>query len=58
MLSHDRSDRDIIMQLEAVKSSVSSSISLLITRLFDIQEDGKLELSQEQAEMILKMIKK
>ena len=58
MLSKDRSDRDLLIQLEAVKSSVSSSIAVLLARLFEIQENGELKLSQEQAEVILRMIKK
>lgn len=58
MLAKDRADKDILIQLEAIHSSIASSISVLLAGLFDIQEDGTLKITQEEAETILRLIKK
>ena len=58
MLAKDRPDTDILIQLEAAKSSLSSTISSLIERMVEIGEDGKITLSQEEVRAILRSVKK
>jgi DNA-binding FrmR family transcriptional regulator len=66
MLAKERGESDIIIQLEAVKSSVSSAIlSLLETTLRGESRKGKVErgekmiqIEEEKLKTILRMIKK
>jgi DNA-binding FrmR family transcriptional regulator len=58
MVSKDRPEPEIIIQLEAAKSSLSSTISSLIERMVEIGEDGKVTLSQTEIIAILRSVKK
>jgi DNA-binding FrmR family transcriptional regulator len=71
MLSKERSESDIIIQLEAVKSSVASTITSLLESSIKVEsgrgkansggrkvEGGKVEIEREKLKSLLKMIKK
>ena len=58
MVSKDRPETDILIQLEAAKSSLSSTISSLIERMVEVGEDGKVTLTQTEIGAILRSMKK
>lgn len=62
MLAKERSEGDIIIQLEAVKSSVASTITSLMESSMKVEggrgKGGKVEIEREKLESLLKMIKK
>ena len=58
MVQKDRSVEDILIQLEAAKSSLSSAIASLIEKLLDKNIEGKIVLDQEKLDIILRSIRK
>jgi DNA-binding FrmR family transcriptional regulator len=58
MVASGKPTREVLVQLEAAQSSISSVISQLLAGLFEINEDGGLNISQDDAQTILKQIKK
>lgn len=58
MVQKDRSDQDILIQLEAAKSSLASTISSLIEKMLDKNIEGKVVIDQEKLDIILRTIKK
>ena len=58
MVKADRSEQDILIQLEAAKSSLSSAISSLIGSMLNKNTEGKIVLDQEKLDIILRSIKK
>ena len=58
MVAGEKPAKDILIQLEAAQSSISSVISQILAGLFEINEDGGLNITQENAQAILKQIKK
>lgn len=58
MLAADKPEPDIIVQLEAAKSSLSSAISSLIESMLSDNKEGDIILSEKQRETILRLIKK
>jgi len=58
MIEKDRSAEDILIQLEAAKSSLASAISSLIESSLEKNPEGKIILSEEQIKTFLRMIKK
>lgn len=57
MVAKDRIERDILIQLEAVKSSVASTIATLIEEMLHKSSEGKIELAEEEVKTILRIIK-
>lgn len=58
MLSKNRTEQEILIQLEAVKSSLSSTIANLLETMLEPNEQGKIVLEKEQAILLLHSIKK
>lgn len=58
MLSKDRPEPDILIQLEAAKSSLSSTISSLIEGMVEVGDDGKVILGQTEVRALLRSVKK
>lgn len=58
MVANDKPDAEILIQLEAAKSSLSSTISALIEGMVEIGEDGKITLNQIEVSAILRTMKK
>lgn len=57
MVAKDRPEEDILIQLEAVKSSLSSTISFLVESL--LKTDGEeIVLKAKEVKTILRLIKK
>lgn len=56
MVSKDSSEQEILIQLSAAKSSLSSTISALIGEMLETKE-GKVLLDSETARLILGNIK-
>jgi len=57
MVAKDKADQDILIQLQAVKSSVSSTISTLIESLLHKDESGKVVLEEKELDLILRNLK-
>jgi DNA-binding FrmR family transcriptional regulator len=58
MVAKERPHVDILIQLEAAKSSLSSTISSLIEGMVEVGEDGKITLDQTEVRAILRTMKK
>ena len=58
MLDKDRADRDILIQLEAVKSSIASTISSLIESMLKKEDGENVALSETDVATLLRIIKK
>lgn len=57
MVAKDRKEEDILIQLEAAKSSLASTISSLIEGLLEKNTEGKIILEPKQIEVLLRSIK-
>jgi len=57
MVSKDRSEQDILIQLEAAKSSLASTIISLIESMLKKDSEGKVILEESRLQTILKFIK-
>lgn len=57
MLTKERSDEEIFIQLSAVRSAVSSTLADFISSLLAKNEAQKITLTNEQVRLILKSIK-
>lgn len=58
MLASDKPEQDILIQIEAARSSLGSAISSFIEQQLSIESDGKIELNKEQLRAILRSVKK
>jgi len=58
MVSADKPEPDIIVQLEAAKSSISSATSSLVEEMLEIDTEGKVIISDKQKRTILRLVKK
>ena len=58
MVASDKPEQDILIQLEAARSSLGSTISNFIETLLSTEKDGKVELSHDQLRAILRAVKK
>jgi len=58
MLTADKPEPDIIIQLEAVKSSIASATSSLVEEILEIDTEGKVQVSDKQKRTLLRLIKK
>ena len=58
MVAKDRPEQDLLIQLEAARSSLASSISYLIESMLEKNVDGKVSLSTEQINALLRSIKR
>lgn len=58
MVSKEKSDTEVLIQLEAAKSSLSSAISSLIEEMVEISVDGKAVLNQTEVKALLRAFKK
>lgn len=58
MLDKDRLERDILIQLEAAKSSLASTISALIESMLEKNSEGKIALLESDVAALLRIIKK
>lgn len=57
MVAKDRADQEILIQLEAAKSSLSSTIATLIESMMVKDESGKVSLDETSIQAILRSIK-
>jgi len=57
MISVEREPEDILIQLEAVRSSVASSIASLIESMLKKEGKDKIILSEKEAKALLRAIK-
>ena len=57
MVAKDRPEQEILIQLEAAKSSLSSTVANLIEEMLQTTEEGVV-LSVEQARIVLKFLRK
>lgn len=58
MVNSDRLERDILIQLEAVKSSMASTISSLIESMLKMGEADNVTLSEADVATLLRIVKK
>lgn len=58
MLSDDRNEEDVLIQLEAARSSLASTISSLIESMLDKGLDDKIVLTNSQIQVLLRSIRK
>lgn len=58
MLDKDRTESDILIQLEAAKSSLSSTISSLIESMLERNTEGEIILNEREVQTLLRFIKK
>lgn len=58
MLASDKPEQDILIQLEAARSSLGSAVVSFIEHQLSIESDGKIELNKEQLRAIFRSIKK
>jgi len=57
MVSKDRSEQDILIQLEAAKSSLASAITTLIEEAMKKDSEGKILVDETTMRAILRFIK-
>lgn len=58
MVASDKPISNILIQLEAAKSSLSSTISALIETILKKKHQDRIELTEEEAKIVLRSIKK
>ncbi len=58
MVAKDKSEQEILIQLEAARSSLSSTIGSLIKEMLKQDENGKVMLEENQIRAILRSVKK
>ncbi len=58
MVANEKPETEILIQLEAAKSSLSSAISNLVESMLKKNSEAKIELSEHEAENLLRLIKK
>ena len=58
MIQNDRKEEDVLIQLEAARSSMASTISSLIESMLDKGLDSKVVLTDSQIQALLRSIKK
>jgi DNA-binding FrmR family transcriptional regulator len=58
MVAKERADVEIIVQLEAARSSLASTISTLVESMIEKNEEGSIIIDNEKAQSILRLIKK
>ena len=58
MIVSEKKEVDLLIQLEAAKSSLSSTISLLIESMINKKSEDKVELNNTQIKAILRIVKK
>lgn len=58
MLASEKPEQDILIQLEAARSALGSTISSLIESLLSIEREGKVELSKDQFRAIMRAVKR
>lgn len=57
MVAKDRSEQDILIQLEAAKSSLASTISTLIESMMEKNSEGSVTLDEQKIKTILRFIR-
>lgn len=58
MMQKNRADQDILIQLEAVRSSVASTVSAFIEPMIRANtKDGRVQLNEDQIRALLRAIK-
>lgn len=57
MVAKDRSEQDILIQLEAAKSSLASTISTLIESMMEKNSEGTVTLDEQKIKTILRFIR-
>lgn len=58
MVGKERSETEILVQLEAVKSSVSSTIGELIETMLQKKENGEVVLKDREVSAVMRLIKR
>lgn len=58
MVANERPEQELLIQLEAAKSSLAAAIVTLIESMLEIGPDSKVVITEEQIRPILKIIKK
>lgn len=58
MMAAEKPEQDILIQLEAARSSLGSTISALIESLITHEKEGKVELTKDQLRAIMRAVKR
>ncbi len=58
MIASEKPEQDILIQMEAARSSLGSTISATIETQLSNEKDGKIELTKDQLRAILRAVKK
>jgi len=58
MVAKEKADSEILIQLEAVHSSIASTISNLIESMMKKNDQGEIILDDKKVQSILRLIKK
>lgn len=58
MLAADKPEQDILIQMDAAKSSLASAVVSFIELQLSIEKDGRIELPKDQLRAILRALKK
>ena len=58
MIAAEKPEQDILIQLEAARSSLGSSITAMIELMVTMEKEGKVELTKDQLRAILRAVKK
>ncbi|HOX41005.1 MAG TPA: metal-sensitive transcriptional regulator [bacterium] len=58
MLDKDRADEDVLIQLEAARSSLSSTVSSFLDSMFRRNDAGEAVLTDREVRAILRAIRK
>lgn len=58
MVQNNKPEQDILIQLDAAKSSISSAVASLIEKMLQSDTEGKVVLNQEKLRYLLRIIKK
>ena len=58
MIAKDRSDQDILIQLQAAKSSISSTLVAFVEPMLRVNsKEGKVWLNEDQLRVIFRILK-
>ena len=58
MVANDKSEQELLIQLEAARASLSSAIGSLIEEMLKQDEGGKVILEETQVRALLRSVKK
>jgi DNA-binding FrmR family transcriptional regulator len=58
MIAKDRPEEELLMQLEAVKASIASSISSLVEKMIEDNNKSDAEIANRHLKTLLRLLKK